>query len=427
MHFKNTNNNLSNSRREFLKKTVGLGVGFASGLGVPISAFSATNNANQQSLLVNRVLFNGERRDPVIHHYHLGNGYRNYNPGLMRFHAMDSMSPFGKGGINSYAYCMGDPVNRSDPSGHFLITLLVMAIVGAVIGAAVSAIAQGIKTAVTGEAFDWKQVAIGAAIGFVCGGFGFATSGFAASIGTISTLTTAAVKVGLALTNSAVSALVGMGINIAAGVDHDQAAIGAAIGLGIGLLTAGLAPGFSMAKRAVMRYLERSANKLGGSALGYRYIIYKGSDGQGINGRRLLVTAHGGIDNEAKHTAMNNLNYYTHHGDKLNDPGLRDMMRGIYMPTETIKPGATSYNYEMTSFTKDMTVRTMHQSRFYGIDVVGIRPGWIASVKHLEHTLAKHNLDYAEIDMTICRGTSDPFSIATSARVNPASKLYYGS
>ncbi|CAI1566890.1 RHS repeat-associated core domain [Serratia quinivorans] len=62
--------------------------------------------------------FNGERRDPVAGGYHLGNGYRAYNPVLRRFHAPDSWSPFGDGGINPYAYCEGDPVNRSDPSGH---------------------------------------------------------------------------------------------------------------------------------------------------------------------------------------------------------------------------------------------------------------------------------------------------------------------
>lgn len=63
--------------------------------------------------------FNGERRDPLSGHYHLGNGYRAYNPALMRFNCPDSMSPFGAGGINAYAYCAGDPVNYTDPSGHF--------------------------------------------------------------------------------------------------------------------------------------------------------------------------------------------------------------------------------------------------------------------------------------------------------------------
>ena len=62
--------------------------------------------------------FNGERPDPVTGHYLLGNGYRAFNPVLMRFNSPDSFSPFGEAGINQYSYCLGDPVNRSDPSGH---------------------------------------------------------------------------------------------------------------------------------------------------------------------------------------------------------------------------------------------------------------------------------------------------------------------
>ena len=62
--------------------------------------------------------FNGERRDPLSGHYLLGNGYRAFNPALMRFNSPDSLSPFGDGGINAYAYCGGDPVNREDPTGH---------------------------------------------------------------------------------------------------------------------------------------------------------------------------------------------------------------------------------------------------------------------------------------------------------------------
>ncbi|MEN4700012.1 RHS repeat-associated core domain-containing protein [Pantoea agglomerans] len=62
--------------------------------------------------------FNGERVDPVSGIWHLGNGYRAYNPVLMRFNCPDSLSPFGAGGINPYAYCAGDPINQTDPSGH---------------------------------------------------------------------------------------------------------------------------------------------------------------------------------------------------------------------------------------------------------------------------------------------------------------------
>lgn len=62
--------------------------------------------------------FNGECRDPLTGHYLLGNGYRAFNPVLMRFNSPDTLSPFERGGLNAYAYCFSDPVNRADPSGH---------------------------------------------------------------------------------------------------------------------------------------------------------------------------------------------------------------------------------------------------------------------------------------------------------------------
>ncbi|MCQ9468871.1 RHS repeat-associated core domain-containing protein [Pseudomonas alliivorans] len=62
--------------------------------------------------------FNGQQADRVTGHYLLGNGYRAFNPVLMRFNSPDRLSPFGEGGLNAYAYCMGDPVNRDDSTGH---------------------------------------------------------------------------------------------------------------------------------------------------------------------------------------------------------------------------------------------------------------------------------------------------------------------
>ena len=71
-----------------------------------------------ESGLTSMLGFNGERRDLLTGCYLLGNGYRAFNPVLMRFNSPDSLSPFDKGGLNPYAYCLGDPVNRSDPTGN---------------------------------------------------------------------------------------------------------------------------------------------------------------------------------------------------------------------------------------------------------------------------------------------------------------------
>jgi RHS repeat-associated protein len=65
--------------------------------------------------------FNGERVDPATGYYLLGNGYRAFSPVLMRFISPDNLSPFEIGGINSYAYCQGDPVNHADENGHFSV------------------------------------------------------------------------------------------------------------------------------------------------------------------------------------------------------------------------------------------------------------------------------------------------------------------
>lgn len=67
---------------------------------------------------MSRTGFNGQCCEPQGW-YHLGNGHRVYNPVLMRFHTPDMLSPFGKGGLNGYAYCVGDPINYTDPTGQW--------------------------------------------------------------------------------------------------------------------------------------------------------------------------------------------------------------------------------------------------------------------------------------------------------------------
>ena len=88
--------------------------------------------------------FSGEAFDPSTGLYLLGNGYRAYSPVLMRFVSPDSMSPFGAGGLNPYAYCGGDPINRVDPTGHFWKALLGIAM--SIAGFALSVVTMGAAT-----------------------------------------------------------------------------------------------------------------------------------------------------------------------------------------------------------------------------------------------------------------------------------------
>jgi len=63
--------------------------------------------------------FTGQWRETGLGWYLLGNGHRCYSPVLMRFHSPDlTNSPWSGGGVNSYAYCQGDPINFHDRSGR---------------------------------------------------------------------------------------------------------------------------------------------------------------------------------------------------------------------------------------------------------------------------------------------------------------------
>ncbi|EJL88509.1 RHS repeat-associated core domain protein containing protein [Herbaspirillum sp. CF444] len=125
--------------------------------------------------------YNGQRQDPVSGTYHLGNGYRAYNPVLMRFNSPDAWSPFGAGGINAYAYCAGDPVNYADPSGHLswqawlgigmgiaglALTIVTagasMAAAGGVMAAIESTSAVSLAVGITGALADVSAIASGA-------------------------------------------------------------------------------------------------------------------------------------------------------------------------------------------------------------------------------------------------------------------------
>ena len=75
----------------------------------------------------------------------MGNGYRLYSPTIRRFYSADSMSP-GRAGVNPYTYNLGDPINRSDPSGHLSVSQWISIGLG-IAGILVSVLSLGLGAA----------------------------------------------------------------------------------------------------------------------------------------------------------------------------------------------------------------------------------------------------------------------------------------
>lgn len=160
--------------------------------------------------------FAGQRREPLTGWYIPG-GNRPYDPVLMCFLAPDSESPFGPGGINPYAYCAGDPVNRIDPDGHswsqiLAGTGLVLGAIGLVatgfaLGPAVSVLLSTPSllttvqaVALTGAALDVVSLGTGAA-SFILQAQGHDgnAAGILGLVSTVTGLASAAIGVKVAL------------------------------------------------------------------------------------------------------------------------------------------------------------------------------------------------------------------------------------
>ncbi len=85
---------------------------------------------------------------------------RYYSPELCRFISPDDieyLDPESINGLNLYCYCLNDPINNIDPTGHFVITTAVIwtAIgIGAAIGAGLGLGASIAKDLENGKLFD---------------------------------------------------------------------------------------------------------------------------------------------------------------------------------------------------------------------------------------------------------------------------------
>ncbi len=76
-----------------------------------------------------RTAFNGQLSERCTGHYGLGNGQRVYLPRLGCFTTPDRFSPFDRGGLSAYAYCLADPINRADPTGQYSVFTLLKTVV----------------------------------------------------------------------------------------------------------------------------------------------------------------------------------------------------------------------------------------------------------------------------------------------------------
>ena len=105
---------------------------------------------------------------------------RYYDPEIGRFLNMDDVSyadPEQFHGLNLYAYCGNDPVNNIDPTGHFAITLSLLAALGvaAAVGAGIGVVGtffgDVVNAALTGK-WSWSswETYLGNAIGGAIGG-----------------------------------------------------------------------------------------------------------------------------------------------------------------------------------------------------------------------------------------------------------------
>ena len=91
--------------------------------------------------------YRGYYYDTSIGLYYLNSRY--YDPETGRFLNEDLVSylePETIGGINPYAYCLNDPVNNIDPSGHFVASLIISIAIGASLSALSSALGQLMTT-----------------------------------------------------------------------------------------------------------------------------------------------------------------------------------------------------------------------------------------------------------------------------------------
>ncbi len=207
-----------------------------------------------------RVGYAGEVRETDSLLYMPGSN-RPYDPCLFMFLSPDSASPDGAGGLNRYAYCSGDPVNRVDPDGHAWWNWVVAGI-GLVMGAIAVVVTAGTAAPAVGAAYTALL------------GAGASTAGAAA--GAVAAVATTSIAGAVSVAAVAVEAIaLGSGaasMALEASGNEKAAGILGWISFGTGLASLGMSIGSSAPKVAAKanrlvgglrngQLLKRSASK----------------------------------------------------------------------------------------------------------------------------------------------------------------------
>ena len=114
--------------------------------------------------------------------------------------------------LNRYTYCHNNPIAYTDPSGHFIIGVLIGAGVGALFGAGAELINQ--KFIQKKDKIDWKAVGYEAGIGAVSGALGGVAGGVAKSAGKAVVKTTVKSVAKKAVTTGAMEAVEGFASDV---------------------------------------------------------------------------------------------------------------------------------------------------------------------------------------------------------------------
>ena len=226
----------------------------------------------QRIVTLNPIRYRGYYYDQDTKLYYLGARY--YCPEWRRFISPDDTSyldPETPNGLNLYAYCGNDPVNKYDPSGHFAISLTLL---GLIIGAAIGATAGGIAAyniaknngAEGWELFGWTMA------GIVGGG----VVGGALGAGVGALVTKATGVIGLSITKYSIIPIKGTTV-----LGHMPGYIGAAQATGSGYYLVSNGTYEKMVQKGVewtnnMTYLK-DANSLGSRfALAPDFVVREG-------------------------------------------------------------------------------------------------------------------------------------------------------